>query len=70
MNLMTIAWKSLRQRRLASFLTALSVALGVALMVAVLVINGVITEMFTQSGTRWRECRSSSTRSTGAGVGR
>ena len=51
MNLLTIAWKSLRQRRLASCLTALSVALGVALMVAVLVINGVITEMFTQSGT-------------------
>ena len=41
MNLVTIAWKSIRQRWLASALTALSIALGVALMVAVLVINGV-----------------------------
>ena len=39
MNLVTIAWKSIRQRSLASSLTALSVALGVALMVTVLVIN-------------------------------
>ena len=35
MSLLTIAWKSIRQRSLASILTALSVALGVALMVAV-----------------------------------
>ena len=51
MNLLTIAWKSIRQRSLASVLTALSVALGVALMIAVLVINGVITRMFSQSGS-------------------
>lgn len=51
MNLFSIAWKSIRQRSLASFLTGLSVALGVALMVAVLVINGIITRMFNQSGT-------------------
>ncbi len=51
MNLLTIAWKSIRQRALASSLTALSVALGVALMVAVLVINGVISRMFNQTGS-------------------
>jgi putative ABC transport system permease protein len=51
MNLFTIAWKSIRQRSLASLLTGFSVALGVSLMVAVLVINGIITKMFNQSGT-------------------
>lgn len=51
MSLLTIAWKSIRQRALASSLTALSMALGVALMVAVLVINGVVTQMFSQSGS-------------------
>src|SRR3954468_15827811 len=51
MNLLTIAWKSIRQRSLASLLTGLSVALGVSLMVAVLVINSIITKMFSQSGT-------------------
>jgi putative ABC transport system permease protein len=51
MNLLTIAWKSIRQRWLASSLTALSIALGVALMVTVLVINGIVTRMFSQSAT-------------------
>ncbi|HLJ10580.1 MAG TPA: ABC transporter permease [Planctomycetaceae bacterium] len=51
MNLVSIAWKSIRQRWLASSLTALSIALGVALMVAVLVINGVVTRMFDQNAT-------------------
>lgn len=51
MNLLTIAWKSIRQRMLASSLTALSISLGVALMVTVLVINGVVTRMFSQSAT-------------------
>lgn len=51
MNLATIAWKSIRQRMLASSLTALSIALGVALMITVLVINGVVTRMFSQSAT-------------------
>jgi putative ABC transport system permease protein len=51
MNLLVIAWKSIRQRWLASSLTALSIALGVALMVTVLVINGVVTRMFSQSAT-------------------
>lgn len=51
MNLVTIAWKSIRQRWLASSLTALSIALGVALMVTVLVINGIVTRMFSQSAS-------------------
>jgi putative ABC transport system permease protein len=51
MNLLTIAFKSIRQRWLASFLTGLSVALGVALMAAVLILNGVVTDMFRQSGS-------------------
>src|SRR6266478_3235121 len=54
MNLLTIAWKSIRQRWLASSLTALSIALGVALMVAVLVINGVVTRMFNQNATGYQ----------------
>ncbi len=48
MNLMTIAWKSIRQRSLASSLTALSVALGIMLMVAVIVINGLVERAFSQ----------------------
>jgi putative ABC transport system permease protein len=47
-NLATIAWKSIRQRGLASSLTALSVALGVMLMVAVLVIYGILQSTFSQ----------------------
>lgn len=49
MNLLTIAFKSVRQRALASSLTALSVALGVTLMVTVLVIYGIVDRMFSQS---------------------
>ena len=48
MNLLTIAYKSLRYRSVASSLTALSVALGIMMMVAVLVIHGVVNETFTQ----------------------
>lgn len=51
MNLLTIAWKSIRQRMLASSLTGLSVALGVSLMIAVLIINGIVDRMFSQTGT-------------------
>ena len=51
MNLLTIATKSIRQRSLASSMTALSVALGVTLMVTVLVIHGVVEDMFNQSST-------------------
>jgi len=48
MNLVMIAYKSIRQRMLASSLTALSVALGVMLMVSVLVIHGIVERMFLQ----------------------
>jgi putative ABC transport system permease protein len=48
MNLLTIAWKSIRQRALASSLTGLSVALGVMLMVGVLVIYSIISDAFNQ----------------------
>jgi len=51
MNLLTIAFKSLRQRWLASFLTGLSVALGVALIVTVMVLNGAVSKQFTQTGS-------------------
>lgn len=48
MNLMSIAWKSLKQRRLASSLTGLNIALGVMLMVLVLVMFGAVDSAFTQ----------------------
>lgn len=48
MSLLTIAFKNLRQRLLASSLTGLSVALGVALMVGVLVMNSAFSRMFSQ----------------------
>ncbi len=48
MNMFSIAWKSVRQRKLASSLTALSIALGVMLMVIVLVISGAIETAFSQ----------------------
>ncbi len=48
MNLFTIAWKSLKQRRLASSLTTLNIALGVMLMVLVLVMFGAVDAAFTQ----------------------
>jgi putative ABC transport system permease protein len=48
MNLLAIAWKSIRQRRLASCLTALSIGLGVMLMVLVLVIFGAVDGAFNQ----------------------
>ncbi len=51
MNLVTIAWKSIRQRALASFLTALSVALGVTLMVSVLVVHGIVDRIFSQNAS-------------------
>ena len=48
MNLFTIAWKSVKQRWVASALTALSVALGVMLMVLVIVGGGAIDGVFNQ----------------------
>ncbi|MFO0871138.1 MAG: ABC transporter permease [Pirellulales bacterium] len=46
MSLWKIAWRSIRQRGLASLLTAASMALGVMLVVAVLSIIGVIQQSF------------------------
>lgn len=51
MTLLSIAYKTLKQRWLASGLTGLSVALGVGLMVAVLILNDVVTRMFSQTGS-------------------
>lgn len=48
MNLLTIAWKSVQQRQVASILTAISVGLGVMLMVVVLVISGAVNGAFSQ----------------------
>lgn len=48
MNLLSIAWKSLKQRALATVLTGFSVALGVMLMVAVLVIYSILDQTFSQ----------------------
>jgi putative ABC transport system permease protein len=49
MSLFKIAWRSIEQRRLSSFLTALSMALGVTLVISVLVIHKVIKEYFSES---------------------
>ena len=48
MNLLVIAFKSLKQRALSSALTALSVALGIMLVVSVLVVNSVVDNTFNQ----------------------
>lgn len=53
MNLATIAWKNVRQRALASSLTAISVALGVMLMVMVLVIYGILQNTFNQQSINY-----------------
>jgi len=49
MNLVSIAWKSIKQRALPSTLTSLNVALGVMLIVAVLVCTSVVNRAFSQS---------------------
>lgn len=46
MSLWKIAWRSIQQRGLASFLTAFSMGLGVALVVGVLVIHAVVDQSF------------------------
>lgn len=51
MSLWKIAWRSIRQRGLASLLTAASMALGVMLVVAVLSIMGVIQQSFRTNAT-------------------
>ena len=49
MNLWNIAYRSVKQRRLASMLTSISMALGVTLVVAVLTISGVVKTSFETS---------------------
>lgn len=51
MSIWAIAWRSVRQRGLASALTMASMALGVALVVLVLSIHGVVTESFRSNST-------------------
>lgn len=46
MNLWKIAWRSMEQRAVASWLTAISVGFGVALIVAVLVVHQVVDRSF------------------------
>ena len=46
MSLWKVAWRSIRQRTLASGLTAFSMGMGVALVVTVLVIHSVISQSF------------------------
>ncbi len=46
MNLWKIAWRSMEQRALASWLTAISVSFGVALIVTVLVVHQVVDRSF------------------------
>jgi putative ABC transport system permease protein len=46
MNLLTIAWRSIQQRWLASLLTSVSMALGVLLVVMVLSIHNVVLQSF------------------------
>ena len=48
MNLLKIAWKSVRQRWLASSLTALNVALGVMMMVLVITVLGAVKGALNQ----------------------
>jgi putative ABC transport system permease protein len=49
MSFLAIAWKSIRQRVLASGLTSLSISLGVMLMVIVLTISAAIEKAFDQT---------------------
>lgn len=51
MSLFRIAWRSIQQRGLASFLTMLSMALGVTMVVAVLSIHGVVSTSFRNNSS-------------------
>ncbi|HTQ40522.1 MAG TPA: FtsX-like permease family protein [Pirellulales bacterium] len=51
MTLPKIAWRSIQQRSLASFLTGLSMALGVSLVVAVLVIGQIVQKSFASGNS-------------------
>lgn len=48
MNFFVIAWRNITERKLASFLTGLSMALGVAAVVCVIVIHGIAVRQFEQ----------------------
>ena len=49
MSIWQIAWRSVRQRALASSLTAFSMALGVMLVTAVLLVHGLVSKSFTDN---------------------
>lgn len=49
MSIWNIAWRSVRQRALASSLTALSMGLGVLLVTAVLLLHGLVSKSFTDN---------------------
>ncbi|MEC7566682.1 MAG: hypothetical protein VX738_13455, partial [Planctomycetota bacterium] len=51
MNLLTIAYRSIRQRLLSSLLTMFSMGMGVTLVVAVLAIFGVVQQSFDANAT-------------------
>jgi len=51
MSLFRIAWRSIQQRGLASFLTAVSMALGVMMVVAVLSVHGVVSKSFRNNSS-------------------
>ena len=51
MSLWKIAWRSIQQRGLASWLTTLSMALGVTMVVAVLLIHGIVTASFRNNSS-------------------
>ncbi len=49
MNLLTIAWRNMQQRRLATILTIFSIALGVTLVVLVLSISWIMSYSFNRN---------------------
>lgn len=49
MSIWQIAWRSVRQRALASSLTSFSMALGVLLVTAVLLVHGLVSKSFTDN---------------------
>jgi len=49
MSIWQIAWRSIRQRALASTLTSFSMALGVLLVTAVLLVHGLVSKSFTDN---------------------
>ena len=51
MNLLTIAWRSIQQRWLASLLTSISMGLGVVLVVMVLSIHNVVERSFATNAS-------------------